>query len=92
MAESGPKLGQAMVYRAHAEHRHKVTEKDVDGAETTKLTGGSIHHDAMDEFAGIVGRVHADGSADLLIFPPNRAPVWVDGVKPGDGDHEFTAA
>lgn len=85
-----PKLGQAVVYRAHAEHKTETVKKDANGKEITLQ--GSLHHPEMEEFAGLVGRVHADGSADLIIFPPNRPAVWVDAVKQGEGDHEFSAA
>ena len=61
-------------YRAPAHH---ITETVI-GEKTVQ---GSVHHPELAEFAGIVTREHKDGHADLVIFPPGRAPVHVERAK-----------
>jgi hypothetical protein len=39
------------------------------------------------EHAAIVGRVYADGGADLLVLVPNREPTWLTKVPQGDSHH-----
>jgi hypothetical protein len=90
MAKHGPKLGQAVVYRVQESHLTTTVKTNPD--KTTTELKGSVFHQDMDAFAGQVTRVHDDGSADLVIFPPNRAPLHVDGVKAGDGAGEFSPA
>lgn len=51
-------------------------------------------HDFLSEFAttglaAIVGRVYPDGSADLMVFVPNKEPHWQDAVPLGTGPHTF---
>ena len=45
------------------------------------------HLGPQKEFAAIVGAVHPDGSADLFVLVPNRAPFWADRVPVGDAHH-----
>ncbi len=78
-----PHLGAAVVYRVHDEHKTKTLKGEA-------TLHGSVHHPELTEFAGIVGRVHDDGSCDILLLIPNREPKWVDRVHAGDGDHQFT--
>lgn len=64
------------------------------------VSEGSVHHDAMREFVGFVGRVrtetdekspnHGKTVCDIELLIPNRERKWVDGVVEGTGDHEFT--
>jgi hypothetical protein len=70
---------------------HQTTTVKTDGPNKGTLLG-SVFHPEMRTFAGVVGRVHDDGSCDLLIFPPNHTPVWVDGAKLGDVDEPGTFA
>lgn len=73
-------VGTPVVYRV-AEHQHATTLKRAGEPELQ----GSVYHSEMTEFAGLVGRAHPDGkTCDVVIFPPNRAPVWINGVKEGD--------
>lgn len=60
---------------------------------------GSVHHPEMRELLGIVGRCRsmprtaerdAYAAYDVLLLPPNRAPVWVDAVEEGSGAHAIT--
>lgn len=75
-------LGHHVVYRVHAEHKTETIKGD-------KTVAGSLHHEELTEFAGLVTRVRGKGKCDLIIFPPNRSPVHVDDVAEGDGDHQF---
>lgn len=79
------KLGHPVVYRAHEGHHVESDHPD-----TGEKVLGSLHHAGMREFAGIVGRVHADDTCDLIIFVPNKEPRWVDGVAYGFGPHQFS--
>jgi hypothetical protein len=52
-------------------------------------------HTAMQdvtEIAGIIGDVNADGTADLVLFAPNREPRWIENVPMGTGPHSFRLA
>lgn len=69
-------LGDRVIFTVPSIHETKTVKGD-------KEVLGSIYHAEMRQFAGMVGRVHEDGSASLLIFPPNGAPRWVDAV-PGE--------
>lgn len=72
------KLGDRVIYTAHKEHH-------VGDA-------GSVHHGDHRVFAGTVGAVHNDGTYDIAILVPNRELKWVDRVREGSSDHEFTVA
>lgn len=39
--------------------------------------------------AAIVGRDHSDGTADLMVFVPNKAPHWQEAVPRGMGPHTW---
>ena len=41
------------------------------------------------KLAAIVASIHADGTANLTVFPGNSAPYNVLNVKPGSGANEF---
>ena len=76
-------------YRVPSEH---LTET-VRGEETLH---GSIHHQSEVEFTGLITRLHpgegrTSATADLVIFPPGKAPVHLEGVSEGDGPGSFTA-
>lgn len=60
-------------YRVPEEH-HTTTVK---GEEEI---AGSVHHESLREFTGLVTRSHDDGTHDLVVFPPNRSPIHVDRV------------
>jgi hypothetical protein len=79
-----PKLGDRVIYRA-AEMHHTTTVKS---GEELK---GSTHHAEMMEFAAHVGRVHADGTADLQLLIPGKPPVWIERIKAGKGPGTFSA-
>lgn len=44
---------------------------------------------AASGLAAIIGRVHPDGTADLMVFVPNKKPHWQDAVPRGDGPHTW---
>lgn len=72
-----------VVYRVPDEHHTTTTV----GGDELK---GSIHHREMVEFVGMVTRDRGDGTCDIVIFPPDKAPVHVAGVKTGEGPGTFT--
>lgn len=85
-------IGDRVRYTVADNH---VTKTVVAGAE--KL--GSVFHPDHGVFAGMIGAVRegvpdeATGklsapSYDVVIFPPNRAPVWVR-AEEGEGAGEF---
>lgn len=76
-------LGDTVIFRAA---RNAFTET-LKGKDRLR---GSHFHPEMTEFAGIVGRVHADGSADLQILVPNQPTRWVDAVPEGHGPGTFS--
>lgn len=41
------------------------------------------------ELAAIIGREHPDGTADLMVFVPNKEPHWQDRVPEGQGSHTW---
>lgn len=69
-------LGYPVVYTVLEGHRTTTVRGDVE-------VRGSIYHPEETQFAGLVTRVHADGKADLVIFPPGREPRMVAGVEEG---------
>lgn len=80
-------VGKPARYRV-AEQHHTETVRKPHGEDEVK-TEGSIHHPEVRLFSATVGRVHEDGSCDILIFPPNRDHKWVDRVKQGTKPGEF---
>lgn len=77
------KLGDRVLYHVH--EGHKTTTVKSDQATGDKVeTVGSIHHHEITIFAGTVGRVHASGSADIMILVPNKEPKWCDAVHEGE--------
>ena len=77
------KLGDRVLYAVHDGHKTETVKGD-------KKLAGSVHHPELTEFAGLVGRLHADGSCDIAILVPNGELKWVDGVTEGTGAHQFT--
>ena len=68
---------------------------NTNGLSTTVIYTVHSGHEGMHEetkFAGLAGRVHPDGTADLIVFPPNREPRWVNKVPFGEGPGTFTLA
>lgn len=52
---------------------------------------GSVFHDSLAEFSGLVTRSHPDGTHDIVIFPPDKAPAHVERVAEGaKGDEPGT--
>lgn len=45
------------------------------------------HRLGTDELAGLVTRIHPNGTADLVVFPPDGEPVNLTNVPPGDTHH-----
>jgi len=85
-------LGLPVVYHSHAGHKDIVVGKDKDGKE---IRHASVHHPEQHEFHAHVTRVHHDGSADLVFFPPGRDPRHAERVKEGkqpEGDHYWIAS
>lgn len=76
------RLGAHVVYLAAGAHLTTATKVAADKTPTTLI--GSIHHPELQEFAGLTTRVHADGRADLIVFPPGRPPVHVENVREDD--------
>jgi hypothetical protein len=72
-----PALGDRVIYTVPPAHQAKTVET-VGGKSVT--LEGSIYHKTQDVFTGIIGGLNPDGTASVLIFPPNRSPVWVDAV------------
>lgn len=72
-------MSHVVRYRVHEGHEGETLK---DG----KTLKGSIHHPELTEFTGLVTRSHGDGTHDIVIFPPNRAPVHVNGVGEGAPD------
>jgi hypothetical protein len=68
-----PAIGDRVHYKTPEHHETKTVR---DGNEIL----GSIHHPSQREFAGMVGGLNEDGTASILIFPPNRQPTWIDAV------------
>jgi hypothetical protein len=81
------KLGKHCVYTVPVAH-HTNTIKKPHG-EAGKELEGSTHHAELREFAGLVTREHAPAGKkkaetfDIVIFPPGKAPVHVEGVLEG---------
>lgn len=76
------KLGHPVVYRVLEAHKITVLE-EIENAVEKFL--GSVHHEGMTEFAGLVGRLNADGTASIVIFVPNGEAKWIDSVAEGTG-------
>lgn len=78
-------MSHVVRYRVHEGHKTETKK----GEETLQ---GSLHHPELDEFTGLVTRSRPDGTHDIVIFPPNRAPVHVDNVTEGEGAHQIRFA
>lgn len=81
-------VGHPVQYTVHGEHRTETVKKHPTTGEDLSYRG-SVHHHEMTVFGGRIGRVHPDGTADIVIDVPHKEPKWIDGVKEGDGEHEF---
>lgn len=79
----------AVRYRVPEIH-HNETLKGKDDKGEDIVVHGSVHHPEMREFAGLVTRSHDDDTHDLVIFPPDRPPVHVHGVREGVGHGTFS--
>lgn len=72
-------LGLPVLFQASEVHRTKT----VRGGETLE---GSVFHPELVHFAGIIGRIHDDGTADIALIIPNHSDLrWVANVPEGDG-------
>lgn len=78
----GAKLGDRVVYHAHEAHFTETVKTDPSTNEQVTTHGSHMHHECR-VFAGQVGRLHGDGTADIIYFPPNREPRWADRVVEG---------
>jgi hypothetical protein len=72
-------MSHVVRYRVPASH-HAET---VRGEQTLR---GSIYHHERTEFTGLVTHSHEDGTHDIVIFPPDKAPQHVERVAAGEGD------
>jgi hypothetical protein len=88
------KLGQAVLYTVPVAHETETTLEKIAGAveSAAETLLGSVHHQAMRQFAGTVGRENADGTCDIQILVPNREARWVDGVAEGTEPGTFAFA
>lgn len=86
----GAKLGDRVVYHAHEAHHTETVKTDPSTNKPTVTHGSNAHHECR-SFSGTVGRVHADGTADILFFPPNREPKWADRVHEGEPAPQLAA-
>ena len=82
-----PGLSFPVVYTVPTSQQ--TTTVKTDGPNKGTLEG-SVFHPSLRSFAGIIGEVQADGTYGLIIFPPQKPPVWVDGAKYGAGPGGFT--
>lgn len=73
----------------HEKSTHEVAVNEKGEPTETVKHHGSVHHRELREFAGLVTRTHKDGTADLVIFPPGKAPTHVERVKEGGNEGEF---
>ncbi|HEV2187507.1 MAG TPA: hypothetical protein VGR70_09880 [Stellaceae bacterium] len=88
-------VGKSVLYRTHPDHHTKTIvgqepDPENEGKERPVTVDGSVHHPRLQEFAGLVTQSHDDGTHHLVIFPPNRPPVYVDHVKEGTEDGCFS--
>lgn len=54
-------------------------------------------YDHLTDYAGqglaaTIGRMHADGTADLFVLVPNKEAHWQDAVPEGTGPHTWRHA
>ena len=76
-------LGASVVYTVKDKERTKT------GKGGAREVYGSHYHAELTQFAGIIARIREDGTADLVLFPPDLAPRTVRGIAEGEGPGEF---
>lgn len=80
---------QVIRYRVPQGHRTETVKGQDDKGRDIVLRG-SVHHAETDEFTGLITRSHGDGTFDIVIFPPDKPPVHVHGVKQGTAPGTLT--
>lgn len=76
-------LGFPVVFKVASEHLTKTLRSG-------RLLDGSVFHAELTEFAGTIGRVNDDGTADIALIIPGSADLrWVANVSEGDEPGSF---